>query len=137
MNRIRQRTRAWMRAALVTLGSVGLAAAGILAQLGSVPLAQAQTPAGTAAALIPAPELDSPVAPVALYSDPLLAQTLAASTYSLEIIQLRQFLERNPGLKDQALVDAVERRPGMQAPAGDARGSEAFGRRHPVDHGLG
>src|SRR5438552_10567498 len=34
---------------------------------------------------IPLDELDSLVAPIALYPDPLLAQTLAASTYPLEI----------------------------------------------------
>jgi hypothetical protein len=39
--------------------------------------------------LIPAEELDSLVAPIALYPDPLLAQTLAASTYPLEIVQLQ------------------------------------------------
>src|SRR6266481_7294453 len=38
---------------------------------------------------LPPQELDSLVAPIALYSDPLLAQTLAASTYPLEIIQLQ------------------------------------------------
>jgi len=36
--------------------------------------------------LIPNEKLDSLVAPVALYPDPLLAQTLAASTYPLEVI---------------------------------------------------
>ena len=40
-------------------------------------------------ATIPADQLDSLVAPVALYPDPLLAQVLAASTYPLEIIQLQ------------------------------------------------
>src|SRR6185312_10900715 len=52
-------------------------------------------------------ELDALVAPIALYSDPLLAQTLAASTYPLEIIQLQQWLAKNPSLKDKALADAV------------------------------
>ncbi len=47
------------------------------------------------------------VAPVALYPDPLLAQVLAASTYPLELVQLQQWLAKNPGLKDQALVTAV------------------------------
>ncbi|PYI78967.1 MAG: DUF3300 domain-containing protein, partial [Verrucomicrobia bacterium] len=37
---------------------------------------------------LPAGELDSLVAPIALYPDSLLAQTLAASTYPLEVIQL-------------------------------------------------
>src|SRR5438045_3806259 len=58
---------------------------------------------------IPPDQLDSLVAPIALYSDPLLAQTLAASTYPLEIIQLEQWLERNKNLKDKALADAVEK----------------------------
>ena len=63
------------------------------------------------AAKIPPEQLDSLVAPIALYPDPLLAQTLAASTYPLEIIQLQQWLARNPGLKDQALADAVAKQP--------------------------
>jgi hypothetical protein len=56
---------------------------------------------------IPSDQLDSLVAPIALYPDPLLAQTLAASTYPLEIIQLQQWLEKNKNLKDKALADAV------------------------------
>ena len=60
---------------------------------------------------IPADQLDSLVAPIALYPDPLLAQTLAASTYPLEIMQLHQWLQRNPGLKDRALTEAVAKQP--------------------------
>jgi len=60
---------------------------------------------------IPPDQLDSLVAPIALYPDPLLAQTLAASTYPLEIIQLQQWLGRKPGLKDKALADAVAKEP--------------------------
>jgi hypothetical protein len=56
---------------------------------------------------IPNDQLDSLVAPIALYPDPLLAQVLAASTYPLEIMQLQQFLGKHKGLKDQALTDAV------------------------------
>jgi hypothetical protein len=65
--------------------------------------------------------LDSLVAPIALYPDPLLAQTLAASTYPLELIQLQQWLARNSGLKDKALADAVAKQPwdpSIQALAG-------------------
>ena len=51
------------------------------------------------------------VAPIALYPDPLLAQTLAASTYPLEIIQLQQWLDKNKDLKDKALADAVAKQP--------------------------
>src|SRR5882672_9966726 len=69
---------------------------------------------------IPADQLDSLVAPIALYPDPLLAQVLAASTYPLELIQLQQWLARNPGVKDKALVDAVAKQqwdPSIQAMA--------------------
>ena len=60
---------------------------------------------------IPDDQLNSLVAPIALYPDPLLAQTLAASTYPLEVIQLEQWLKRNPNLKDKALADAVAKQP--------------------------
>ena len=58
---------------------------------------------------IPSDQLDSLVAPIALYPDPLLAQTLAASTYPLEIIQLQQWLGQNKNLEDKALADAIEK----------------------------
>jgi hypothetical protein len=56
-------------------------------------------------------QLDSLVAPIALYPDPMLAQTLAASTYPLELIQLQQWLAKNSALKDKALADAVAKQP--------------------------
>ena len=61
------------------------------------------------AASIPADQLDSLVAPIALYPDPLLSQVLVASTYPLEIVQLQQWLEKNKNLKDKALTDAVQK----------------------------
>jgi len=74
------------------------------------PQAQATTPATTAAAVkIPNDQLDSLVAPIALYPDPLLAQVLAASTYPLEIIQLQQWMSKHPDLKGEALAAAVEK----------------------------
>jgi hypothetical protein len=51
------------------------------------------------------------VAPIALYPDDLLSQTLVASTYPLEIIQLQQWLVKNPGLKDKALADSAAKQP--------------------------
>src|SRR5437667_2043368 len=63
------------------------------------------------ASKLPNDELDSLVAPIALYSDPLLAQTLAASTYPLEIIQLQQWMDRNKNLQGKALADAVAKQP--------------------------
>ena len=61
------------------------------------------------AAKIPDDQLDSLVAPIALYPDPLLAQVLAASTYPLELIQLNQWLGKHKDLKDKALADAVQK----------------------------
>jgi hypothetical protein len=78
----------------------------LLVMLCSVAAAQ-ETPATR----IPPEQLDSLVAPIALYPDPLLAQTLAASTYPLEIIQLQQWLAKNPKLQDKALADAVAKQP--------------------------
>src|SRR6266480_6247497 len=60
---------------------------------------------------IPPDQLDSLVAPIALYPAPLLAQTLAASTYPLEIMQLQQWLTKHKDLKDKALQDAVMKQP--------------------------
>jgi hypothetical protein len=92
----------------ITLTSLGQPF--LLAQ--QTPQAQSQvmtttSPAPEAAPKIPNDQLDSLVAPIALYPDPLLAQTLAASTYPLEVIQLQQWLQKNPNLKDKALEDAV------------------------------
>jgi hypothetical protein len=56
-------------------------------------------------------QLDSLVAPIALYPDPMLAQVLAASTYPLEVMQLQQWLAKNKDLKDKALADAVSKQP--------------------------
>ena len=81
--------------------------------------ATTQSPAPKAdSAPIPPAQLDALVAPIALYPDPLLAQTLAASTYPLEIIQLQQWLAKNAGLKGDALKSAVEKQswdPSVQA----------------------
>ena len=66
------------------------------------------TPATTEEApKIPKDQLDALVSPIALYPDPLLAQTLAASTYPLEVIQLQQWLTKNPKLTGKVLTDAV------------------------------
>jgi len=83
------------------------------------PQAQSSPPAEEAPK-IPNDQLDSLVAPIALYPDPLLAQTLAASTYPLEIIQLQQWMGKNKTLKGKALTEAVEKQnwdPSVQAMA--------------------
>ena len=76
---------------------------------------QFQTSATELAEDEPAPtirpeELESLVAPIALYPDPLLIQVLAASTYPLEIVQLKQWMDENRKLKDKGLAEAVVQR---------------------------
>jgi len=84
----------------------------ILLVSGNAPLGEAQQAQPTQENVkIPPDQLDALVAPIALYPDELLSQTLVASTYPLEIIQLQQWLERNKGLKDKALADAVSKQP--------------------------
>jgi hypothetical protein len=99
-----------------TVRAVACICAMVLAPGNAVALAaaQAQQPAAApapAAAPIPPEQLDSLVAPIALYPDPLLSQTLVASTYPLEIIQLQQWLAKNKNLKDKALTDAALKQP--------------------------
>src|SRR5436309_10951529 len=60
---------------------------------------------------LPNDQLDSLVAPIALYPDALLAQTLAASTYPLEVIQLQQWMARNKDLQAKALGDSEAKQP--------------------------
>jgi hypothetical protein len=115
---ISKREGSTIRSLLALLCAAALLPGDTLAYVSSQ--APASTPQ-TQAAKIPAEQLDSLVAPIALYPDPLLAQTLAASTYPLELIQLQQWLEKNKSLKDKALADAVEKQswdPSIQALAG-------------------
>jgi hypothetical protein len=68
---------------------------------------------------IPNDQLDSLVAPIALYPDPLLSQVLVAATYPLELIQLQQWLHmRGQYMNEQAKVEAVSKEdwdPSIQA----------------------
>src|SRR5262245_24889496 len=83
---------------------IAIACALLLAPGDAILLAsQAQQTNPQESVKIPPDQLDALVSPIALFPDPLLSQTLVASTYPLEIIQLQQWLTRNSGLKDQAL----------------------------------
>jgi len=66
-----------------------------------------------------APEqLESMVAPIALYPDSLLSQVLVASTYPLELVEAGQWLEQNSSLTGTALIDAAKQQnwdPSVQA----------------------
>jgi hypothetical protein len=78
----------------------------------SPPAGSPTTPAAPAAQAEKAftqEELDQLLAPVALYPDDLLAQVLMASTYPIEIVQAERWVKANPGLKDKALEDALQK----------------------------
>jgi Protein of unknown function (DUF3300) len=108
-------------AAVVCIGVIapGTAVSASGAQTASTALQTA--PKDQAAAKLSLDQLDSLVAPIALYPDPMLSQVLIASTYPLEVIQLKQWLDQHKDLKDKALADAVEKQdwdPSIQSLAG-------------------
>ena len=115
-----KRRGAKFRSLLAIVCTIGLVPGENLAYVTTPGQAPTSSPQSQAPKISPE-QLDSLVAPIALYPDPLLAQTLAASTYPLEIIQLQQWLEKNKNLKDKALADAVAKQPwdaSVQALAG-------------------
>jgi hypothetical protein len=117
---------AWNRQSLgsrviASLSAAMLASSGVPVSALSPARAQTTAAAPQSAVKISNDQLDSLVAPIALYPDPLLAQTLAASTYPLEVVQLQQWMARHPDLKGEALAAAVEKEswdPSVQALAG-------------------
>src|SRR5215471_4852270 len=48
------------------------------------------------------------LAPIALYPDQLLSQVLMASTYPLEVVEAARFVQQNPGLRGDALDQALQ-----------------------------
>ncbi len=83
--------------------------------LGLPPVLQAQTAAATASQGAPAAptfsqgELDSMLAPIALYPDALLSQIMMASTYPLEVVEAARWRKANPSLAGKALEDALQK----------------------------
>jgi Protein of unknown function (DUF3300) len=110
---------------ILIFGFLGIIATCSAERPGSTPAVQTQSNEAAAElsqaepeTTIPPEELEALVAPIALYPDPLLIQVLAASTYPLEIVQLKQWLDENKKLKDKALVEAVAQQkwdPSVQA----------------------
>jgi hypothetical protein len=56
-----------------------------------------------------AAQLEDLVAPIALYPDALLSQVLVASTYPLEVVQARQWLQRHRNLEGAALLEEAKK----------------------------
>jgi hypothetical protein len=108
------RSRSVIRAALAMMCALALGqgdafALALLPQ--AIPQSSSSPQTQTGDQIIPDGQLDSLVAPIALYPDPLLAQTLAASTYPLELVKLQQWLTQNSGVSDQAFSQAVAAQP--------------------------
>jgi hypothetical protein len=97
-----------LRCLLATICAIGLIPDNTIAYVQSPPALQAPS-SQDQETKINNDQLDSLVAPIALYPDPLLAQVLAASTYPLELVQLQQWLEKHKDLKDKALAEAVQK----------------------------
>jgi hypothetical protein len=56
-------------------------------------------------------QLQRVVAPIALYPDSLVAQILAASTFPEQVVEADRWVQANPGLKGDALGQAVDKQP--------------------------
>jgi hypothetical protein len=69
--------------------------------------AQAPLPAPANPPTFPPPELDRIVSPIALYPDPLLAQVLAAATFSDQIPDAARWADEHHYLTGTTLTDAV------------------------------
>src|SRR5271157_804267 len=72
---------------------------------------QPAPPAQSPAQLLSPEQLDTLVAPVALYPDSLLSQVLVASTYPLEVVEANQWLQQNGNLSGAQLVAAARQQP--------------------------
>jgi len=85
----------------------------VLACMGATPALRAQTVIYEESGPEPlAPEvMEQLVAPIALYSDALLAQILMASTYPIEVVQADRWVRGHQHLAGDALIDALELEP--------------------------
>jgi hypothetical protein len=91
----------WVIRRVLCLVCVPLLAGGLMVAQQPAPPAQAP------AQLLSPEQLDTLVAPIALYPDALLSQVLVASTYPLEVVEAQQWLQRNGSLRGQQLTEAA------------------------------
>jgi len=77
-----------------------------LAQISILPAAHAQS--SNSSQNLTMPQLQALVAPIALYPDSLLAQSLMAATYPLEVAEAFNWQRSNESLKGKALEDALQ-----------------------------
>jgi len=85
---------------------------GLLLFPGFAPILEAQTAPPPQQQLPPPPtpqQLDQLLSPIALYPDSLLAQITTASTNPQEILDVNNWLAKNPNLTGTALTDSAQR----------------------------
>lgn len=96
--------KTWLLRGALTL----LLAAPAWAQDDTTPQPEDAAAGETDAALLTPDELQTLVAPVALYPDTLLIQILVASTFPLEIVKAQEFLEDNAGTAPADLEEEID-----------------------------
>src|SRR4051812_39895902 len=64
---------------------------------------------GSTSAPMDKAQIEQLVAPIALYPDALLSQTLMASTYPLEVVEAARWSQQNPQITGPALEDAMQK----------------------------
>jgi hypothetical protein len=75
----------------------------------TTPSAPQQAPSDQQQQKLSEAELDQLVAPIALYPDPLLSEVLIASTYPLDLVEAKLWLDKNKSLKGKELKAAVDK----------------------------
>lgn len=93
----------------IGLAAAALSATSALSQPAVAPPPGSAPSTSTASRSVSQQALDQLLAPIALYPDDLLAQVLMASTYPLEIVEAARWSKANPGVKDKALEEAMQR----------------------------
>ncbi len=100
---------------MITTRAVAVLCAALLAAQSPYTYAQQPQPAAGATdqsqKTLSQGQLESLVAPIALYPDPILSQALVASTYPLEIVEAGRWFSQNSSLTGKALADAAAKQP--------------------------
>ena len=96
---------------MITTRAIAVLCAAVLAMQNSYAFPQQQQPAGApqndSQKLLTPGQLDSLLAPIALYPDPILSQALVASTYPIEVVEAGRWLSAHSSPKDKALTEAA------------------------------
>ena len=90
---------------MITTRAVAILCVALLTAQNPYAFAQPQqngvSPQNDSQKLLSPDQLDSLVAPIALYPDPILSQVLVASTYPIEIVEAGRWLSQTPQPQEQ------------------------------------